>query len=376
MLTGGSDGLYRALLAGPHKPTTRVEVWSEGVRVDDYGDPGVPITSGSVQATLVSRVARTVQLTLTPDLFPDGPGDLLYPDGNYLKIFKGVYGYGGPSYEWQVFYGRINSSVLNSSGSFVLNAVDLAGDVAGALFPVPRKSNIDQFVTTQFIELIKEALADATFGTFDTTYARTPNLLWQVDRSAACDQLATAANMYWYTLADGSFVMRTIAWDTDAPSLLTLTDASGGTLVNWAYGFNRAGVYNNIYVVGERADGSTPVYGSASDGDPTSPTYIGGKFGVQSQQVNVQTVSSASQAQQVARSYLRQSRALTQTWTVNCIPDASLELGDALTLVGHLPSGVARTSSTQVISGYTLPLTGADGTMNISFRAQQPGVTG
>lgn len=376
MLVGGLDGLYRDFLAGPHKPTSRVEVWAQGERIDDFGDEGVPLVGGTVDATLTSRVARTASLNFPLDLFPDDPSDLLYPAGNYLKIFCGVDGYGGPSYEWPVFYGRINTAALTSQGDFSLNALDLAGDIADAQFPTPRQSNVDQPVTTQFVELVKQAIPDAAFGTFDTTYARTPNLVWQVDRSAACDQLATAANMFWYPLAGGEFVMRTIAWDTDSPSLLTLTDGDGGTLATWNYGYTRAGVFNNIYVVGERTDGSTPVYGSASDGDPASPTYVGGKYGVKSQQVSVQAVSSSSQAQQVARSYLRQARALTQTWSVTCVADASLELGDAMTLVGHEPSGKVRTSTVQVISSFTIPLTSGDGNMSISFRAQQPGGIG
>lgn len=376
MLSGGLDGLYRDFLAGSHKPISRVEVWSQGVRIDDFGDEGVPLVSGSVQATLVSRVARTVRLGLTPDLFPDSPDDLLYPAGNYLKIFKGVSGFGGPDYEWQVFYGRINTAVLTSRGDFALTAIDLAGDVSDSLFATPRQSNVDEFVTTQFRQLIEQALPDATFGTFDTTYARTPNLIWQTDRASACDQLAAAANMYWYPLANGDFVMRTIAWDTDSPSLLTMTDSENGTISNWSYGFNRAGVYNDIHVVGERVDGSTPVYGSASDGNPASPTYVGGKFGVKSQLVSVQTVSSASQATQVAKSYLRQARALTQIWSISCIADASLELGDAVTIIGHLPDNTPHTSSIQVISNFSLPLTGSDGNMTISFRAQQPGGIG
>jgi len=372
MLSGGLDGLYRALLAGPHKIVSRVEVWAEGVRIDTYGDAGVPITSGSITATLTSRVARTAQLGVKFSLFPNGPDDLLYPAGNYLKIFRGIDGLGGPSYEWQVFYGRINDVFLDSSGGFTLNAVDLAGDINDSLFAVPQQSNVDQFVTTQFIEIIKEALPDATFGVFDTTYARTPNLVWQENRAAACDQLASAAGMYWYPLANGDFVMRFVAEDTEVPSILTMTDGRGGTVNAWSYGYSRANVFNNIYVIGERADGSTPVYGSASDGDPTSPTYIGGKFGVKSQQISVQTVTSPSQAQQVARSQLHQTRGLTQTWTINCTPDASLELGDALTIVGTLPAGTLRTSSVQIISGFTLPLTGVDGSMNITFRARQP----
>lgn len=376
MLTGGLDGLYRAFLAGPHKPTRRVEVWAQGARIDTFGDEGVPLVSGNVTASLASRVARTAQLGLTPDLFPDDPTDLMYPAGNYLKIFAGVDGYGGPSYEWQTFYGRINDITLTSAGDVTLNAIDLAGDVSDSLFGTPRQSNVDQFVTTQFTELVKEAIPGATFGTFDTTFARTPNLVWQTDRASACDQLGNAANMYWYPLANGDFVMRTIAWDTAAPSLLTLTSGTGGTLGSWSVEFSRAGVFNSVFVVGERTDGSTPVYGSASDGNPASPTYVGGKFGLKSQQISVQTVTSPSQAQQVARSYLHQVRSLGQTWTASCVADAALELGDALTIIGTGPNGTTRTSSTQVVAGFTLPLTKADGNMNITLRAQQPGGIG
>jgi hypothetical protein len=376
MLTGGLDGQYRAFLAGPHKPTCRVEVWAEGVRLDDFGDAGVPITSGSVSASLQSRVARTAQLGLTSDLFPEDEFDLLAPFGNYLKIFKGVDGYGGPSYEWQVFYGPISDIGLTNDGSVVLDAIDVAGEIAESFFATPRQSNVDEFITTQFRQLIEQALPAATFGTFDTTYARTPNLIWQTDRASACDQLAAAANMYWYPLANGDFVMRTIAWDGNSPSLLTMRDGPGGTMGSWAFGYNRTGVYNNIFVVGERADGSTPVYGSASDGDPTSPTFIGGKFGVKAQQISVQTVTSPSQAQQVARSYLRQTKSITQPWAISCIADAALELGDALTLIGTTPDRVTHTSSTQVVAAFTLPLTKTDGNMTINFRAQQPGAIG
>ncbi len=376
MLSGGLDGLYRAMLAGPHKPTCRIEVWAEGVRLDSYGDDGVPFTSGSISASLNSRVARTVTISFTAELMPADEFGLLAPFGNYLKIFQGVDGFGGPNYEWQTFWGPITSTVLANDGTVTLNATDVAGEIAESFFAYPQQSNVDQFVTTQFRELISEALPAATFGTFDTTYARTPNLIWQTERASACDQLATAANMYWYPLANGDFVMRTIAWDTDSPSLLTMTDGAGGTIGSWSFGFNRSGVANQIIVNGERADGSTPVYGSASDGDPTSPTFIGGKFGVKAAQVSVQTISSPSQAQQIARAYLRQSKSITKPWAVSCVPDPAIELGDAMTLVGTSAGGVTYTSSIQVVAAFTLPMGRPDGNMTITYRAQQPGGIG
>lgn len=369
MLSGGDNALYRQILAGPHSNFCRVEVWAEGVRIDPYGNSGVPFTAGVLTATLTSRVARTVNLSLTEDLYPETDDGLLAPDGNYLKIFAGVKGYGGPDYEWQVFYGRIEDIDDSDAGNVNLNAIDLGGDVADSYFPTPQQSNTAFTVGQQFVSLITSAIPSATFGTFDPTTTFTPNLVWETDRASACDQLASAANMFWYTLADGDFVMRTIAWDGNTPPLMTLSDGPGGVVQSWRRFRSRANVFNNVYVVGEQADGSTPVFGSASDGDPLSPTYIGGKFGVKGKQISVQTVQTTSQAQLVARGYLHTAKALSEQWTITCVPDASIELGDPF-----LISGRGHLSSTQIVTSFTYPLVG-DGMMSIAFRAQTPGAT-
>lgn len=372
MLAGGLDVLYRSILAGPHEATSRVEVWSEGVRIDDFGDAGVPITSGSVSATLTSRVARTSTMTVPEYLYPENDDDLLAPFGNQLKIFAGVYGYGGLSMEWQTFFGRIDDGGQDSNGNVVIDGVDRAGDVGDSFFTVPQQSNVALNVAAQYVQLINTAVPDATFGDFDPTTVFTPNLVWQTDRASACDQLATAANMFWYPLANGDFVMRTVAWDTSTPPLLTLRDGPGGTVSTWSRAKSRRNVFNAPTVVGERADGSTPVFGSAFDGDPTSPTYVGGKFGVKGKLISVQTATSAAQCAQLARGYLHVAKALTEQWSINCVPDASIELGDPFLIQGTTASGATKLSSTQIVTSFTLPLVG-DGMMSIAFRAQTPG---
>lgn len=374
MLSGGTDGLYRAILAGPHKNTCRVEVWAEGVRIDDFGDVGVPFTSGTISATLTSRVARTVSMSLTEEFYPESSDGLLAPYGNYIKVFSGVEGYGGLPYEWQTFYGRIDDINQDSTGNVVLDAVDLAGDVQDSFFTVPQQSNTSLNVAAQFVQLIENALPGATFGTFDPTYQPTPNLIWQTDRGSACDQLASAANMFWYPLANGDFVMRVVAWDTDTPPLMTLYDGPGGTMATWTRGRSRRNVFNAPTVVGEQADGSTPVFGSASDGDPTSPTYVGGKFGVKGKLISVQTATSSPQCSGLARGFLHTAKALTEQWSITHMADASIELGDPFQLQGTLASGRTTLSSTQVVTSYAFPM-GGDGMMSIALRAQTPGAT-
>jgi len=374
MLPGGLDPLYRQILAGPHRLVTRVEVWNPllNERIDPFGDDGVPYGQGSISATLTSRVARVCSLSLDRSLFPADPSGLMAPFGNYLKIYSGVEGWGGPDYMWLVFVGRINDITMSDPGTVSLTGIDRAGDVQDAYFGHPFQSATGTLVGQQFRTLVTGALPDATFGSFDdNAFIPTPNLIWENDRASACDSLAQTGNMFWYPLANGDFVLRQVAWTVAQVPLLTLTDGDGGTLLNWSVGYSRTDVANSIIVAGELADGSSPVYGFASDLDPASPTYINGKYGVKTQFVSVQGVSTAGQATSLANTYLKQSKALTDTWTAQIPSDPAMELGDAILLQGSIGNGQFRTSSIQTVTGFTLSLDSRD-TMNVSLRAQVP----
>ena len=136
--------------------------------------------------------------------------------------------------------------------------------------------------------------------------------------------------------------------------------------------FSRDGVFNQVWVTGELADGSAPVVAVANNNDPASPTWVGGKFGIHAQLVQVQTATSQGQALTLANQYLKQFSALRDTWSAVIPADASIELGDAFTFQTTAP---ARTSSTQVVAGFTLPLDGAN-LMSLTMRALTPDVEG
>jgi hypothetical protein len=361
--------MYRSMLAGPHQFNTRIEVWALGARIDTYGTAGVPVLTGSISASLTSRVARTVSFTTYQDLFPADPSGLLAPFGNYLKIFQGVEGYGGPGYEWQTFYGRIDTCSMDQAGQVTVTAVDRAGDVADSYFGRPYKSQTGTVVTAQFKTLVSDAIPDATFGTFDPIYYLTPNLVWQNDRASACDDLSAAGHAWWYPLANGDFVMRFVPWTVEQTPLLTFTDGDGGTMAAWTVAYSRQNVYNQVTVVGELADGSTPVFATASDNDPASPTYINGKFGLKGQLQQVQTAVSQGQALSLAEQYLRQVTGITDTWTVTIMADPSIELGDAFNFATTAP---VRNSSVQVTAGFQMPLDGGS-LMSMTMRALSPG---
>ncbi len=366
MLPGGTDPAYRALLAAPHSPYTRVEVWREGVRIDEYGEEGVPVVTGAISATLASQVTRQLSMSVDESLYPATDDALLAPYGNELRVFQGIKPGAGVPYEWQTFRGKIQEAELGDF-SADLRASDRATEVKEAGFLRPDNSIVGDPVTSELRRLILDGVPSATFGTFDAVTNLTPQLTWEQDRGSACDDLTTASNTFWYALANGDYVMRFIPWTVEATAVVELTDGEGGSVSTATPIKSRENVYNSIVVIGERTDGTLPVYAVAQDLDPTSPTYVGGAFGVKTMLIRAQASVNQAQALSLARDTLRYAKALTQSWQITTTFDPAMELGDC---IGITARGLQR--DTQVVASFQFPLI-ATRPMAVSTVALRPG---
>jgi hypothetical protein len=376
---GGLDAQYRDALARPHLVYSRVDVLD---RSGNVLQADLPFIDGNVRATLSSRVARVLSLSVDRSWFPitsagavDASG-VLAPFGNRIRAYRGIV-YGDGSYvRFPAFFGRIETVQMGRSGQVSLSANDLAADVVDAQFEVPEQSNPANTISSEFKRLILEALPDATFGTSDLTGLKIAPVAWQSDRAGALDDMSATAAMTWYPLADGSFVQRLTPWTKPGQTAsVTLTDGTNlapgayGMISDWAITVSRTGVYNSVVFTSERQDGTAPVYAIVRDTTVTSPTYILGNFGQKPMLVQNQIALTQSQCLAAAQSTLKQAKAITQVWDpVSIVPDASLELGDLLAVRAD---GVA---DTQVITGFTLPLR-ETGDMSLSLRAYAPVTT-
>lgn len=369
---------YRAALAGSHEAFSRVEVWRAGVQVEElrYVRPAslvrnTPVfTSGSVRATLQSRVARTLDLTVPEWLYPFKPTGLLNPYGTQLRAYRGIrYGDGGVD-EFPVFVGSILDVKPSGGGTARVSAGDLARDVIAAGFSAPARATVGAPVFDEFLSLVGEGLPGATFGRSDTFTEKVPELSYDFDRGAAIDGIAKAAGAFWYPLAGGDFVLRRIPWTVNVSTMpLPMRDGVGGTVSSAYPDRSASGVYSRITCTVERTDGSDPISATADDLDPASPTYILGPFGVKAGKVQLNQAATASTTFQAARTILARSKALTESWQITCVPDPSIELGDPidLTYTGSMPEPAY---VLQLVSGFSLPLD-PDGTMSIDGRALQ-----
>jgi hypothetical protein len=366
MLPGGTDPGYRALLAAPHTPYTRVEVWREGVRIDEYGEEGLPFSNGAISATLASQVTRQLSIAVDESLYPASDSALLAPYGNELRVFQGIKPGAGVPYEWQTFRGKIQDSEL---GDFTVDirAADRASEVKESGFLRPDNSIVNDPVTQELRRLITDGVPTATFGTFDNITNLTPQLTWEQDRGSACDDLSKGSGSFWYALANGDFVMRFIPWTVDQTAVVELADGEGGSISTASPSKSRENVYNSIVVIGERTDGTAPVYAVAQDLDPTSPTYVGGAFGVKTMLIRAQAAVNQAQALSLARDTLRYAKALTQSWQLTTTFDPSMELGDC---IGITARGLQR--DVQVVAAFQFPLI-ATRPMAVSTVALRPG---
>lgn len=369
MLAGGTDGLYRTALATPHTQYILVEVLDGNGNVlplpaESVGeDGGLLIESGIISATLTSRVTRNLTIFVDQSLYPADPGDLLAPYGNRLRVTYGLKFADGGRYAWTAFTGRIQRPILTPDGRVAVPAADRANEIIEAGFVVPENSQAGDSVNSEFVRLVSDALGDAVFGASDTFFQTVPLLEWSTDRAAALDEMATSVGAFWYALADGSFVMRKYPWTVAAAPVVTLSDGPDG-IIQGSPSRDRSDVYNSVTVTGERADGTTPVVAFSEDNNPASPTYVSGPFGRRHRTINLRTPQTQGTAQTAANAWLRRSVALQETWTWNQPPDASLELGDVVTLNAYDRPGVI-----QVISGFTLPLE-VGGIMTVQAHAQ------
>lgn len=348
MLT--STQQYKDALPYPHRRVTRVQVYQGGVLVGDSDtNPLLNPVDGAVSASLTSRVTRTLDMTVRPELFPAAPTDLMSPYASVLRISSGI-GYPDGSREiFPIFTGRVVDVDRTGDGGVQITGEDLAADVIGFEFEQPQASLAGSPIPLEIRRLILQALPSATFGTDDVPSGEVPVLIWDTDRGKALDELAEAVTGRWYALGDGSFVTRRYPYTTGTP-VASLVDESGGLVVTASRSVTRAGTANSITVVSERMDGTDPVRVTVRDNDPASPTQFGGLYGRVSKVINVQTPLTQADAQQLAIEQLAAHTALVEQWSLSLVPDHTLEPGDTIDV------SYRQVSSTQVLDRLVYPL--------------------
>lgn len=352
MLARGDDPFYRSILTASHQPYDRFEVWEGNTQLatldmapnvstdpDEYiaaiADRRPMVLAGSsLRATLMSPVSRTVTVNLPWYLYPFDDDSLFAPMGNELRIYSGVkLATGGLEYVWECFRGRIQDVDGDASSAFfTVLASDPAQDVVDNEFVTPQNSAPGVTVSTAARQLITDAYPRAEFGPSDDLAALVPALAWEFSRSSAIEEMMRSQGAIWYPQHDGKFVFRRYPWARAAPPVVTYRDGPQGTLTSARPSRSRSQLWNVVAATSERLNGDDPVFGLAVDDTPTSPTYVGGKFGVRTQLMRVQTPSTQGGIQATADARLRSAITPSMAFNWAMVRDCALELGDTVEL--------------------------------------------
>lgn len=350
---------YRAVLTGPHKRYTLLDVFQGGVQVASIGD--LTFSAGSVTANLTSRVTRSASLTFSDADFPGDVSSILSPYQSVIRISTGVQYPNGLREVFPVFTGRVYTPQRQADGTVTVRADDRAADVVAFRFEAPQNVGTSTTVLTEIRKLITQAVPEATYGTSDVTDQDSPALTWDEDRGQALDDLSEVLQGRWYSLGDGDFVVRLFPYALGSV-VAEISDGPAGLLSTATRTLTRDGVVNSVTVVAERIDGTTPIRVTARNNDPSSPTMFGDLYGRVSQIIKIQTPLTSADAQALAVQQLAAQSALAEQWSVQMVPDSTLEPGDTVRL------SYRGQSADQVIDSITYPLT-TDGTMTLSTRS-------
>lgn len=360
MLPDGLNAMYRAALSTSHTPYIKVDVL-DGNR--DLIMADLTILGGEVSASLTSRVTRTCTIAVDESLYPFAPEDLLAPYGNMIRATRGIVFADGTYFAWVVFLGRIQETTLNEDGTCTVFCADPCADVVEVKFLTPENSQAGLSIANEVTRLISDAVPLATFGPFDDFAVPVQELTWQLDRAQALDELATTVGAFWYSLANGDFVLRRYPWTVPSVPVTAYADAESGSVLATRASRSRDSVFNSLTVTGERLNGDMPVYATAQDDNPDSPTFIDGPFGRRHQLLRLQTPGSQGAAQGAASDNLKRLTALVDSWQWTMTVDAALELGDTVSLNVRGQTGII-----QVVASFNLPLS-VDSTMTVQGRS-------
>jgi len=178
-------------------------------------------------------------------------------------------------------------------------------------------------------------------------------LAWDSDRLAAIADITTALNATMRVDPGGVLTLtpNPSAWSPD----LELQEA-GGTIIEATAGGTRDGTANVIVTRGDAvASGFQAVWGWAVDDDPASPTYVS-LYDPVVKVYSSPLLTEWSQAEQAARSLLRQCQLGAQQIELSTVPDPRITVGTRINL--RRADGTQTRTEVQALE---LPLTAAGG---------------
>jgi hypothetical protein len=351
---------WDSAITASHTMAVQVDVLNRNVPVLTLNT----VTGGSVEVerTLIRRQASvTIVDPGDGSLIPNSPTDPLSVFGNEIRIWRGLAYPDGTQELVPIFTGPI-AEVEEDWPVITVKAFDRADRVQRHRFEVPNVIGSG----TNYIVAIQRVIETADPGVefnFPATNLVTPQLMFeeQGDPWDAAKKMAASMGNELIFDAMGVCTMYSEPGATVTNPAFTFTEgdnaefpelAARATLLGATRSRTNRGRFNKVIATGENTDNSAVYRVEAWDADPSSPTYIGGDFGVVPRWYASQFITSNAQAAGAARSVLQAELGQTDQIPFEVIPNPALDVGDPVRVI-RTRAGI---DTTRTIDKLSIPL--------------------
>ncbi|MGW9025929.1 DUF5047 domain-containing protein [Streptomyces sp. NPDC055722] len=338
-----------AIVQRSFKMAVRADAWLDGELIA----ADIPIAAGSEDRVRSLTVPERISLTVPrrdrgvnwdPSADPEHP---LAAYGQQLRISYGVDT--GNGFEW-IDRGWFLITASSTDGDNVsVTCQGLLSLIDEAKFVAPFQPS--GTFTSTVRSLVEPALTVVFDGTL-TDRSIPVGMQWDDDRMAALGEVLDAWPAVAEVTADGLLLVEPLV--ESGPSVLTVTDGKGGTVVRWSGDTSRDGAFNVVIAQGEDANGNQ-VQGVAYDLDSLSPFRIGGPFNTLPVPTTFSSplLTTIDQCRKAATTRLKTlRRSAFRKLTASLVPHPGLVPGDLVSV-----TGAGLTSRPCIVEGLSLPYT-------------------
>lgn len=335
-------------------------VTSGGVPLVGFMNLPVEAATVTCSRTQAQRTTLTVQFDplAVPNIVPTGMSSPVAPNGNEIVLSAGIKYIDGTTEMVPCGVFPIETVVVTDTGT------DLSMQVtcADRSWSVSRRVLLQPYTIATGITLdqaLYDLLSSNTTGMPSFNYAietsdsdAPPNTYnegqdpWQ----AALD-IAAGAGFECFFDRYGNVQARPIPAPGSIATTWSLSAVQAGPLsITRTITANQ--VANDYVVYSSSGNVVPPARGEADDSNPSSPTYVDGKFGDIVVFLSSQTITTAVAAQAAAQAQLNASLGQIDSLSVSCVPNPAVDIDDVYTIT-RTRAGL--NGESWVVDGYTLP---------------------
>ena len=360
---------FKAAVTQSHSLAVQVDVLRDNAVIQTLNT----VESGTVTLDASANVRGRGELAIlddgTLDLIPTSVDDPLAPYGNEIKVYRGVLYPDGTTELVSLGVFRIdNPRTSEQAGTPTINITgqDRSARIIDARFEAPYEVTAGTNLITAISDLILPVYPDVDIIVAVDTSATTGTVIAeaQSDRWEFAGKLAVGAGARLYFDGDGALVIAPEV--TPGPAAIELVEGENGVLVSAASDWRREGARNVIVATGENTGEAAPARGVAEDLDPTSPTYVHGRFGRVVGFYSSPILTTDSMATAAARTILARSTGTTQSVEFGSLVLPHVEPGD----IAHIKRSILGIDQAHILETVSLPLS-HDGVMTGRTRMVQ-----